>query len=400
LTVREGREPGRQFAIRPGQEFKVGRSGRSVSIKLLDAQISRCHASFELRNDGLYLTDLGSSNGSFVNEERLVPHAARRVATGGIVRLGAHKLEVELVGFDKSTRGKTMRWRLRAQPLLPQEEFEILDELGSGSMGRVWAVKQKLLDRTVAIKVLKDDFDDEARDSFLAEGRIWCKIDSPYVVRLYDIRIAKGTPYLIMELIQGPSAHDEVERGPMEIGRALRIGEDVARALEAIGEFDIVHRDIKPHNVLLAPDGIAKLSDFGIAKTVDAGGTRTGIAMASISYAAPEQLLNAQSVGGWTDVFGLGATLYHLISGRPPVVCKSARDQLRALTEVVEQPPPPLAELRPECPASVAKLIHRMLDKDPAIRPYPPGKLADEFQRLRAEHYPEPSGEELEATGD
>jgi serine/threonine protein kinase len=192
-----------------------------------------------------------------------------------------------------------------------------------------------------------------------------------------------------MELVQGGSAQDRLMQGPLPIAEALKIGEDVARALEAIAQVGIVHRDVKPQNILLGPGGIAKLSDFGIAKEL--GGrmlTTKGTGLGSLPYAAPEQIRDASSVDPRTDVYGLGATLYHLISGRTPFPSRGI-PIVELVRCILDKPPLPLRGFRPECPPDVEQLIYEMLAKEPGDRPQPPADLTARLCELRVRHHPE-----------
>jgi serine/threonine protein kinase len=368
LTVEAGKDVGRVFVVRLGQTFVIGR-GADVAITVDDERVSRRHASLELRPDGLVVTDLGSRNGTFLLGRPLEPNRPVMTAPGDTLELGSHRLRLDILGLDEKSRRERMRTQRLDEPLLPKEEFEILGEIGRGATGRVYAARQKILDRMVAVKVLRSDLgdDEEGQKRFLREARVCCKIDSPFVVQVHDVRVVFGRVYLIMELINGPSAKDRTASGALPIDDVVRIGLDVANALVAAHKVGVVHRDLKPANILLTPDGPAKLSDFGIAKELDSveSLTSTGEGLGTLAYVSPEQATEAKSVTAKTDIYGLGATLYHLAAGRPPFLPTSAR----VLLEIIDRPPEPVTKYREDCPADLAKLIHDMLEKDPARRP-------------------------------
>ncbi len=368
LTVEVGREVGRVFVVRLGQTFVIGR-GADVAITIDDDRVSRRHASVELRPEGLFVTDLGSRNGSFMLGRQLQPDEPVLSAPGDVLELGGHRLRLDIQGLDEKSRRERQRTQRLDEPLLPRVEFELLGEIGRGATGRVYAARQKLLDRTVAVKVLRSDLDDdqEGQRRFLREARVCVKIDSPFVVQVHDVRICFGRVYLIMELINGPSAKDRLAGGPLPPAEVVRIGLDVAQALLAAHRAGVVHRDIKPANILLTPSGPAKLSDFGIAKELDAveSLTASGEGLGTLAYVSPEQATEAKSVTPATDVYGLGATLYHLVAGRPPFLPTSAK----VLLQIIDQPAPPVATYRPDCPTDLAALIHAMLEKQPERRP-------------------------------
>jgi serine/threonine protein kinase len=391
VTVEAGREVGRTFVVRIGQTFVIGR-GEDVTIPLDDDRISRRHATLEMRPDGLYVADLRSRNGSFLLGRPLAPLEPVLTAPGDIIEIGNHRLRVDVTGLDEKTRRERARTQRLDEPLLPKEEFEILGEIGRGATGRVYAARQKLLNRTVALKVLRSDLDidDEGRERFLREGRICCKIDSPYVVDVFDVRIVFDRAYLIMELVNGPSVKDRLAGGPLLLHEVVKIAEDVARALEAAHKVGVIHRDIKPANILLTPQGPAKLSDFGIAKELDSleSLTSTGEGLGTLAYVSPEQATEAKNVDPRTDIYGLGATLYHMLAGRPPYQPANARVLLDILD--ASTPPTPLLRLRPDCPIELSDLVHHMLQKVPSARPQSASVVVGRLAALRARFAPPP----------
>ncbi|MBX3472090.1 MAG: protein kinase [Planctomycetes bacterium] len=385
LTVEAGRDVGRVFVVRLGQSFTVGR-GSDVAITIDDERVSRRHAALELRPEGLFVTDLGSRNGTFILGRPLTANQPLLTAPGDVLELGAHRLRLDIQGLDERSRRERQRTQRLDEPLLPQEEFELLGEIGRGATGRVYAARQRLLDRLVAVKVLRSDLgeDEEGQRRFLREARVCVKIDSPYVVQVHDVRMVYGRACLIMELINGPSAKDRLAGGALPIAQVVRIGLDVANALQAAHKVGVVHRDIKPANILLVPDGPAKLSDFGIAKELDSveSLTATGEGLGTLAYVSPEQATEARSVTPKTDLYGLGATLYHLAAGRPPFLPTSAK----VLLEIMDRPPPPVTSFRPDCPSDLAALIHQLLEKDPARRPASAAAAGERLLGLHLRH--------------
>ncbi|MGE0712286.1 MAG: protein kinase [Planctomycetota bacterium] len=387
LTIRQGREVGRRYVVRMGQRFVLGR-GRDVTVRVQDEKVSRRHLALELRPEGLIVTDLGSRNGSFLDGQQLKPNEATTTRAEDLLQIGDHVFYVVLLGLDERTRRERARTRRLDEPLLPREEFEIMGEIGRGATGRVYAAHQKLLGRNVAIKVLRSelDVDAETQARFLREGRVCVKIDSPYVVDVYDVRISDGRFYLIMELVNGLSAKDRLFSGALGVPEALLIGEQVAMGLAAAHANGIVHRDIKPANILLTPDGSAKLSDFGIAKDLNSveSLTATGEGLGTLAYVSPEQATEAKTVDTRTDLYSLGATLYHLIGGRPPFIPQSAK----VLLSILDKPAPPLTGVRPDCPTEISEFLHQLLEKEPARRPPDAAAVAARLRRLREKHYP------------
>lgn len=393
LTIRQGREVGRRYVLRMGQRFVLGR-GRDVTIRVQDEKVSRRHVALELRPDGLTVTDLGSRNGSFLDGEQLKPNEAVTTRPEDLLMIGDHVFFVVILGLDEKTRRERARTRRLDEPLLPREEFQILGEIGRGATGRVYAAHQVLLGRNVAIKVLRTevDIDAETRARFLREGRVCCRIKSPYVVDVFDVRVSDGRFYLIMELVNGLSVKDKLFSGALAIPESLRIAEQVALGLSAAHAEGIVHRDIKPANVLLTPEGTAKLSDFGIAKELNSleSLTATGEGLGTLAYVSPEQATEAKAVDTRTDIYSLGATLYHMIAGRPPFLPQSAR----VLLAILDKPAPPLGRARESCPPEISAFVHDMLEKSPAKRPAEAALVSSRLRQLRTQYYPnfEPHG--------
>jgi serine/threonine protein kinase len=404
LTIRQGREVGRRYVLRMGQRFVLGR-GRDVTVRVQDEKVSRRHVALELRPEGLQITDLGSRNGSFLDGEQLEGNRPIMARPEDVLQIGDHVFYVVIMGLDERTRRERARTRRLDEPLLPPEEFEILGEIGRGATGRVYAAHQKLLGRNVAVKVLRTeiDVDAETRARFLREGRVCVKIDSPYVVDVFDVRLADGRFYLIMELVNGLSVKDKLFGGALGIPESLLIGEQVALGLAAAHSSGIVHRDIKPANILLTPEGNAKLSDFGIAKELSSveSLTATGEGLGTLAYVSPEQATEAKTVDARTDLYSLGATIYHTLAGRPPFIPQSAK----VLLAILDEPAPSLLGYRADCPAEIAEYLHKLLEKDPALRPPDAASVASRIRRLREKHYPRfvpgrPPGWSLEESSD
>jgi serine/threonine protein kinase len=380
----------REVDLGPGQRLVLGR-GTDADLRLDDRLASRRHACVEVTANGeVRITDLDSRNGTFLGATRLAPQRPTAIPLGKIARMGEHTLTVE-AHDDGGPAGL-----LREAPPLGEGEFEFLGEIGCGGVGRVWAARQLLLDRMVAVKELRPELrlGPDLHKRFLREARLYCRVKSPYVVELYDMRVVGGRPYLIMELVGGSTARDRVKLkgGRLPVPEALKIAQDVAHALVAISEQGIVHRDVKPQNILLGPRR-AKLADFGIAKAQDAS-SLTGDSvrgLGTLPFAAPEQLGSAGApVDARTDLYGLGATLYALISGRAPFPTRRGeQDLLRTLERIHTQPPRPLRDLVPECPAAVDLFVRRLLAKEPSRRPRDAVQVVGRLEALREDLFPE-----------
>ncbi|WP_409238813.1 bifunctional serine/threonine-protein kinase/ABC transporter substrate-binding protein [Streptomyces sp. PA5.6] len=255
--------------------------------------------------------------------------------------------------------------------------YELLAPIGAGGMGEVWRARDTRLGREAAVKLLvpgpttSEDERQELLARFRQEARAAASLDSPYIVAVHDHGEDDGTPYLVMALVRGRSL-DEVLRESVRVpvADALRWAADICRALDVAHAAGIVHRDIKPGNVMVAPDGTAKVVDFGIATFVeraagDARLTRSGqLPFGSVPYLAPERF-RQEPGDGRTDLYALGCVLYELLVGRPPFTGSAAGVMHHHINDAPLRP----SAARPEVPRPLERLILDLLAKDPADRP-------------------------------
>ncbi|WP_433797663.1 protein kinase domain-containing protein [Actinoplanes sp. CA-252034] len=234
-------------------------------------------------------------------------------------------------------------------------------------MGRVWAARDELLARDVAVKEvvpapgLTDAELRALRERTIREARAIAMLDHPNVVRIFDVVFDRGEPWIVMELVPSRSLFDTVrDDGPMSPDRAARVGLGVLAALRAAHRTGLLHRDVKPGNVLLAHDGRVVLTDFGLATAAgDAGITSTGVVLGSPQYLAPERALDGE-IGPPADLWSLGATLYAAVEGHPPYVRSSPMATLAALATELPAPPERAGALR--------HALTALLQRDPARR--------------------------------
>jgi Protein kinase domain len=258
--------------------------------------------------------------------------------------------------------------------------FEIVEVIGRGAMGVVLKAIDPALERTVAVKVLAQQLglSAAARERFLREARAVAAVSHQNVVRLHAIEDQGRHPYLVMEYVAGAALQERLDRGgPMEMSEILRIGEQIAAGLAAAHLGGVVHRDVKPANILLEADsGRVKLSDFGLARESEGGLTQVGAAVGTPLYMAPEQA-RGEPVDHRTDLFALGGILYRLCAGRPPF---EAGNSLALLRHICEEEPRPVAETNTAVPVWLTDLIGRLLAKDPAQRPASAAEVAELFR--------------------
>jgi serine/threonine-protein kinase len=241
--------------------------------------------------------------------------------------------------------------------------YRVTGTLGTGAMGDVYSAVDDVLGREVAIKTLKSASGVTARmldDRFRQEARAIAQLSHSGVVQVFDLDLAAEPPFLVMERVAGPSLATRLDGGPpLGAGELVPLGIQIARALAAAHAAGIVHRDVKPANILAAGERAWKLADFGVAHVPDSSLTITGQFVGSPAYAPPEALLSGVAAAAG-DVYGLGATLYEAAAGRWPRA--EAKGALLA-------PVPPLATLAPHLPRSLAAAIDRAVSLEHARRP-------------------------------
>src|SRR5215469_16851811 len=268
--------------------------------------------------------------------------------------------------------------------------YEILKSLGAGGMGEVYRARDARLDRTVAIKILPEHLSSSAelRTRFEREARAASALNHPHICHLYDIGSQDGIAYLVMEYLEGESLADRLHKGALPLKQTLQIGAQIAEALATAHRAGILHRDLKPGNVMLTAGG-AKLLDFGLAKKSPslAGGvsgltpstptmtiaelsspakalTQQGSIVGTIQYMAPELLQGAEA-DVRSDIFSLGCVLYEMLTGRRAFEGKS---QLSVLTGILEKDPDPVSRAQPTSPPALDHVVKTCLEKNPEER--------------------------------
>jgi predicted Ser/Thr protein kinase len=269
--------------------------------------------------------------------------------------------------------------------------------LGRGGMGSVYLATHDRLERKVALKVIAADLahDDEFRARFLREAQLAASLDHPNVIPIYDAGDADGVLFLAMRYVAGPSLHDVLRHGAMAPAQAVHIAAQVGGALDAAHAAGLVHRDVKPANILLAePGGHLYLCDFGLAKRISsAGTTRTGFFLGTADYCAPEQIEGGE-LDARADVYSLGAVVFHCLTGRPPFERDS---EFAVLQAHLADPPPPLSALRPELGSAVDVVVATALAKRPGDRYSSAGAFIDALRGALADARDAPATREAPA---
>ncbi|MBI1848871.1 MAG: serine/threonine protein kinase [Planctomycetes bacterium] len=331
--------------------------------------------------------------GSFAIREGACTEEQVRVALDAQKQQGASSTAKPLgeilaaLGFLSRDRVDALLARYRDERLrFAIAGYELREKLGQGSMGVVYKARQLSLDRIVAIKILPPELAENQAfvRRFMTEARAVAKLNHPNVIQGIDVGDSGGYRYFVMEYVDGLTVGQILRRGgPLDEARALRIISQIAAALDHAYRNRLVHRDVKPDNIMITEGGLAKLCDLGLAREerLDARTVSRG-ALGTPNYASPEQARGDADVDIRSDIYSLGATYYHMIVGEPPFTGTNNANIMAA--HLTKRLVPPI-ERNPELSGSVSRLVERMMAKDPNQRPQTPGELITEIERARAE---------------
>jgi serine/threonine protein kinase/Tol biopolymer transport system component len=258
--------------------------------------------------------------------------------------------------------------------------YEAEREIGRGGMGEVYLARDSRLGRPVALKLLPPSFtsDPQRVARFQREAHAVSHLNHPNIVTVYEVGEADGLRFIVTEYVEGETLRELLARGPLPPGRALDIAVQIASALAAAHEAGVVHRDVKPENVMVRPDGYVKVLDFGLAKLTEAVeddarqvratalklSTQPGLVMGTVAYMSPEQA-RGLPVDARTDVWSLGVVLYEMLAGRAPFEGETVS---HVIVNILEHEPEPLSRKAPDAPEQLQKVVGRALDKDREAR--------------------------------
>lgn len=255
--------------------------------------------------------------------------------------------------------------------------YRRLSTIGVGGMARVYLAEDERLGRRVAVKQLHASGPEDAASRFEREAKLGASLNHPNLVSIYDIATDDESVLIVMEHVDGETLQDAIRRGPLPSERVAEIVADVAAALDHAHSHGIVHRDVKPANILLRRDGTAKLADLGIATAAERTSiTQSDVVLGTASYMAPEQLAGSET-GPPADVYALAAVAFETLSGRK---ARTGRTPLEVAHEVVSGPPPDLRAAGGRAPAAAAEILARGMARDPDDRPPTAGRLAADLR--------------------
>jgi serine/threonine-protein kinase len=249
------------------------------------------------------------------------------------------------------------------------DRYELEELVGTGGMSSVYRARDRLLERYVALKVMHPHYADDAEyvERFRHEARSVAQLSHPHIVTVIDRGEDDGQQFIVFEYVDGENLKQFVERtGPLPTRRAVELALEIADALAFAHEHGLVHRDVKPQNVLLTPDGDAKVTDFGIARSLDVehGMTQTGTVLGTSNYLSPEQA-SGKATTPSTDVYSLGVVLYELLTAEVPF---PGDNFVAVAMKHINDPPPDLLAKRPDVPLRLAAAVERAMEKDPERR--------------------------------
>jgi serine/threonine-protein kinase len=271
--------------------------------------------------------------------------------------------------------------------------YRLVERVGEGGMGEVWKAHDANLDRIVAVKMLlRGSFGDAtARERFRREALVLSRLSHHGLATVFDFDSREGYDFLVMEYVPGGTLEASLARGPLPVGQVLQLGAAIADALDSAHRQGVLHRDLKPGNVMLTSDGHPKILDFGLAVLLSAGKasgriTGAGTIVGSLPYMAPEQLFgDADDVR--TDVYALGVMLFEMVTGKLPFV----KDRPEALMfAIINNAAPTVRSLRPDAPDSLDRLLAECLHKDPARRPASAAVVGEVLRRIQSGSIPMP----------
>lgn len=396
------------FILERGDEFSIGRS-LQADLSVDDLRVSRRHCAIKHTPHGLALENLRSANGTYVNGQRVETALLR---AGDRITVGSAEFEVS-VSYDDAehldqshicencersislmtfAEGEVVQLegtrfvcpQCRAEAAIPEfshveldvigilaeEGFEVLEKLSVSGVVPIYRARKVALDQIVAIKALPLSVivSKKKISRFAQEARVQARLRHRNIVSIYDVRKARDLVYIVMEMIEGETLLQMIERtgSRLAVKDTLRTGYHVARALAHAAGRGIIHRDVKPSNIMIGVDHEAKLIDFGLGKNtrdMALSITSDGETLGTLGYMAPEQLGGAKEADHRADIYGLGATLYHCLAGRPPfdaVAIHKLRDAQAA---------GPALDLLSGVPLNLVTFIARCLHSDPLRRP-------------------------------
>ena len=423
LHIEPAEGPPVDLDVPPGGRIEVGRSPEGPDgVDVMDPALSRRHCAISEEAGRLFVEDLGSRNGTFVNGERVV---RRPLRPGDEIEIGASRILVRSPRSVAHTRDNTTAiWRAEGLCMLcgvvvSAEDIEagrsqktdegllcerclefalvpgrvlggyrIIEQIGFGGMAEIYRAERVEGGLIVALKTLIDpqDASEVSRKRFVQEARATARLEHPNLIRVFDAGEESGIPYIVMEYIAGEDLAAVLDRrGYLAVDEALDIALDIANALSFAHSHGVIHRDVKPGNIIL--DSVykrARLVDLGVAKVHDSSDeqrlTRTGTGLGTLEYAAPEQIESASSVDARADVYSLGATVFRMVVGSRPF---AGRNEIRLAEAILRKPLVWPQDAVKRIPKKLREVVAKAMSKKPSGRYASADELRDALAGIR-----------------
>ncbi|HZE98213.1 MAG TPA: FHA domain-containing serine/threonine-protein kinase, partial [Planctomycetota bacterium] len=355
LVVEKGHDKGKAIPVPSGGTVIIGRDS-STALPLRDTMTSRMHCKIQHQEDGYYLTDLESMNGTYLNGERV--RETIKLDHGDLIKLGDTLFTFQ---SDESTATSLAGQRVGG--------YRIIERVGRGGMGTVYKAEQVDLQRVVALKVISEEHtkDKDFVDLFIHEARAAAKLNHPNVVQVYDVKRHNEYYYFSMEFVSGGSVQEVLNKQKkISPDQTVQMVLDAARGLDYAHKKGIVHRDVKPDNLMVSESGMIKIGDMGLARGLEekVGPEEETSVIGTPHYIAPEQVLG-RPADFRSDIYSLGATAYRMLAGVTPFSAPSVRD---LVNKKVREDATAIVEHSPEVPKAVADVVARMMSRDPDRR--------------------------------
>lgn len=375
LVVEKG--PNKDLEITVGKTVFAGRD-TSAQIMLTEPMVSRLHFKIEHRQDGYYLVDLDSLNGTFVNRARV---RERHLKPGDMIQVG--DTTFSFVSDDPATRQKTLVGKIVGG-------YSIIERIGRGGMGTVYKALQISLNRTVALKILSEEMlkDKTFIDMFLREARSAAQLNHNNIVQVYDIgKTPDDIYYFSMEYMPGGSIQELLmKKQRLGVFQTVKMMLDAALGLQYAEKKGIVHRDIKPDNLMIGEDEMIKICDLGLAKSIySPQQEQSNTLMGTPHYLAPEQA-QGKTVDHRSDIYSLGASFYRIVSGITPYSASSVKE---IIVKKLREDPKPLKEVLPSVSDSVVRVVGKMMKRKIDERYANAAELTKALRELKDELDPE-----------
>ncbi len=370
LVVEKGHDKGKAIPITPNQTVIIGRD-TSTALPLRDHMTSRMHFKIEAREDGYWLHDLESMNGTYLNGAKI--KLPIKLEVGDLIKVGETLFTFLADGSSATT--------LSGQTLAG---YRIIERVGRGGMGTVYKAEQIDLQRVVALKIISDEHvkDKEFVDLFIHEARASAKLNHPNIVQVYDVKKNGESYFFSMEFVSGGSVQDLLNKQrKLAVDECVRCILDAARGLDYAHRKGIVHRDVKPDNFMISETGSIKIGDMGLARGLDekVGPEEETSVIGTPHYIAPEQVLG-RPADFRSDIYSLGATLFRMITGVTPFHAAGVRE---LVNRKVREEAPPADQHNPEVPKPLAEIIARMMAREPEKRYQTMGEVIGALERFQ-----------------